>query len=57
MNAKQHFQLVNKARSATGGGPVERLNAGEDGLYEVLQDSAAFTGLNEIVTSDNTNET
>ena len=29
VNAKQHFQLVIKARSATGCGPVEKLKAEE----------------------------
>ena len=62
MNAKEHFQFVKKVRSATGGGPVEKLKAGEEDLYEedlyeVFQDSAVFTWLNGFATSDNTNET
>ena len=57
MNAKIcFFQMVKKAQAASGGGPIEKLKAGEDDLYEVFQESLAFTGLNVFMISDNTKE-
>ena len=49
--AKQYFQ------TATEGAPVGKLKTGKEDLYEVIQDSPAFTGLTRFVKSDNTKET